>query len=171
MGSWHYDVHKNVWWPFRWGSLSELGVKQVKQGSEINNIPNIGKKHTKLILMRSQGTSKSITLYPYDLLFAHALLGLTNQSSGFWNRINPGADLILHGATWYLARLMLRGNVPVYCNLFVWYIIFWHIVSKCHFNVHFPAALYTSVTYSNVKGGDNTSICLVTVLYTDAFAK
>ena len=39
---------KNVWWSFRGGSLSELGVKKVKQRSEIENIPNIGKKHAKI---------------------------------------------------------------------------------------------------------------------------
>ena len=50
MGSWHYHVHKNVWWPFRGGSLSELGVKMSNRGQKLKTSPYIGQKHTKLIL-------------------------------------------------------------------------------------------------------------------------
>ena len=39
--------------------------QKVKQGLEIENIPSIGKNHTKLIL-GSQGRKKSITFYSYD---------------------------------------------------------------------------------------------------------
>ena len=39
--------------------------QKVKQGLEIETFPNIAKKHTRLIL-GSQGTKKSITIYPYD---------------------------------------------------------------------------------------------------------